>query len=202
MALQEIALPVDRRNAASSIIDSAARAGRHRRPQEAGPDVHRHGLDLPGRRGLMAVAIRLQLVVPEQRLRLAGCLQSILHHARHLDGLSGRHADHRRADELSRAADDRRARHGFPAPERLRLLDVSLRWRCFSISVIWARRAWRARLCAGRRLVRLRAAHRPRLLARAQHGLLDSQPAAHGIGSTVSAHQRHRDRRSACAAEG
>src|SRR2546430_2423061 len=50
----------------------------------------------------------------------------------HHDGLSGRHADYRRADELSGAVDDWRARYGLPPAKRIRLLAVPL-WRAAAL---------------------------------------------------------------------
>ena len=52
----------------------------------------------------------------------AADLQPAVHDARHDDGLPVRRADHGGPGELLRAADDRRARHGLPAPERPLLL--------------------------------------------------------------------------------
>ncbi len=54
---------------------------------------------------------------------------------------------------------------------------------------------WRARLGAGCRLVCLRAADRPRLLARAQHGLLDSEHPGRRRRQHRLRHQCHRHRR-------
>ena len=123
---------------------AAARVGGHRRSQETGPDVHRLGPCFSSwSRARWRRLIRLQLAVPNNDFDLAADLQPPVHHARHRDGLPGRHADHRRADELSGAADDRRARHGVPAAQRVRLLDVPVRRRCCSISATWPRRAWR-----------------------------------------------------------
>ena len=84
--------------------------------------------------GLEATLMRLQLAVPEQHRPLAAGLQPPVHHARHDDGVPRRHADPLRLRELPRAADDRRARPGLPAPQRLRLLDVPVRRRCCSTS--------------------------------------------------------------------
>ena len=50
-----------------------------------------------------------------------------LHHARHHNGVLRRNAHPLRLRQLPRPADDRRARHGLPAAERIQLLDHRLR---------------------------------------------------------------------------
>ncbi len=114
--------------------------------------------------GAEAIAIRIQLAVPNSALPLAGNLQRVLHHARHHDGLSRGHADSVRLRELPGAADDRRARHGVPAPECIQLLDDGVR-RPASLFQLH-RRLWSLRhgQRARRRLVGLCAAHRKGIL--------------------------------------
>ena len=90
--------------------------------------------------GSMASVIRMQLALPNNNLIWPGDFQPSLYHARHSDGLSPRHADYRRADELSGAVDDWRARYGFPPTQRVRFLDVPLRRACCSMSATWLRR--------------------------------------------------------------
>ena len=82
-------------------------------------------------------------------------------------------------------SDDRRARYGVSTPERLQLLDIGVR-RLASLLQL-SRRRWsiRSRHRARCWLVRLCAAYFSSLLARPQHGLLDTRPAA----------ERHRLRR-------
>ena len=90
----------------------------------------------------------------EQRLHHARHLQRGHHHARHDDGLPRRRADPRRLRQLPRAADDRRPRHGVPAPERALVLALPLR-RHRPAAVVLRRRR-RRRSPAGRRIRRSR----------------------------------------------
>ena len=108
--------PRDRRRA-------LVRLGRHRRPQ-----AHRHPLPLDGalllprRRRARRSLVRLQLAVPRAHAAVARGVQPDLHDARHDDDLPRRDARAHRLRQLLRAAHDRRARHGVPAPQRDRLL--------------------------------------------------------------------------------
>ncbi len=63
--------------------------------------------------GLEAAIIRIQLHSPPQRFRVAASLQSHVHHARHHHDFFRGDADSVWLRQLSRAADDRRARHGI-----------------------------------------------------------------------------------------
>ena len=63
----------------------------------------------------------------ERRLHRARALQRALHDPRHHDGLPGRGADPRGLRQLHGAADDRRAGHGVPAPERGLVLALPVR---------------------------------------------------------------------------
>ena len=87
----------------------------------------------------------------EQRLHRARRLQPALHDARHDDDLPRRRADPRRLRQLSRAADDRRPRHGVPAPERALVLALPLRRHRAAALVL------RERRCRARRLDELPA---------------------------------------------
>ena len=169
--------------------------------KKLGPDVHRLRTVLLRGGGLHGFGHPLAVGCAEQRSGSPRYLQPPLHHARHGDGLSGRHADDRRADELSRAVDDRRARYGFPAAQRVRFLDVSFRRAAALFQLSGRAGARRGRFGAGRGLVRLRAADRPRLLARAQHGLLDSQPAGRAASAASSPPSTSSRPSSACAAK-
>src|SRR5262249_38564461 len=102
---------------------------------------------------------------------------------------------HSRHDELSGSVDDRRARHGVPAPQRVRLLDVFFR-RAAALFQLPGRagdiRRW---FGAGRRLGRVHPVGGPRLLTREQHGLLELEPARDRCGQYRSGDQRHRNGR-------
>ena len=74
--------------------------------------------------GIEALLMRIQLGAPDNTFLDAGDLQRDPDHARHDDGLPLRRADDGGVRELHRAAADRRARHGLPAPERPVLLAV------------------------------------------------------------------------------
>ena len=65
----------------------------------------------------------------ERALHRARLLQPALHDPRDDDDLPRRRADPRRLRQLPRPADDRRAGHGLPAPERALLLALPLRRR-------------------------------------------------------------------------
>ena len=78
--------------------------------------------------------MRLQLAFPNADIVPPQVFNRLLDHARHGDGVPGRHADPDRLLQLPRAADDRRARPGVPASQRLRLLAVALRRACCSTS--------------------------------------------------------------------
>ncbi len=77
--------------------------------------------------GVEALMIRLQLGAPGKHADLTADLQPAVHDARHHDDLPVRRADDGGARQLLRAADDRRARHGLPAPERALLLAAARR---------------------------------------------------------------------------
>ena len=68
--------------------------------------------------GCEALLMRLQLARAARSPAVAGGLQPDLHDARHDDDLPRRDAGAHRLRQLPRAADDRRARHGVPAPQR------------------------------------------------------------------------------------
>ena len=69
-------------------------------------------------------SMRTQLARAERAAAHARGLQPALLDARHHDDLPVRHADALGLRQLPRAADDRRARHGVPAAERLQLLGL------------------------------------------------------------------------------
>ena len=94
------------------------------RPQADRDHVHGHDVRvlLPGRgRGADDAPAAGRA---EQHAGHAADLQPAVHDARHDDDLPVRRADDGGPGELLRAADDRRARHGLPAPERALLLAV------------------------------------------------------------------------------
>ena len=100
---------------------------RHRRPQADRDHVHRDlAVLLRARRhprGPHARAARhAERVDPDEELVQRGA-----HDARHDDDLPRRRPDHGRLRQLPRAADDRRARHGVPAPQRALVLAVPAR---------------------------------------------------------------------------
>ncbi len=95
----------------------------------------------------------------EQHAGHARNLQPAVHDARDDDGLPVRRADDGGPGELLPAADDRRARHGLPAPERALLLAAAgRRHRLLRLGLLAP---------AGSGLGELRAAGERRLLARA-----------------------------------
>ena len=75
--------------------------------------------------GLMAMLIRAELAQPGTQIVDAGDLQQPLLHPRGADDLRLRDPGLRRDRELRPAADDRRAGHGLPAPQRAQLLDAA-----------------------------------------------------------------------------
>ena len=146
--------------------------------------------------GVEALLIRLQLARPNSALPLARRLQPALHHARHDDDLPRRDADAGRLRQLPRAAHDRRARHGVPAPERDELLAVPVRRRCCCTSACSPAARRRPGGSATRRSARRRSARR-RAPTTGSLALL-----VLGIGSVGGGDQPHRDRRSPCARRG
>ena len=89
---------------------------------------------------------------PERHARVGRDVQPAVHDARHDDGLPRRHAAVGRVLQLPDPAADRRARRRVPAPQRVQLLGVPVRRHVHHVPDLLRRRA-------GRRLVRLRAAH-------------------------------------------
>ena len=71
--------------------------------------------------------MRIQLGAPNNTLLTPEHYNQLFTHARHDDDLPGRRAGDGGLRELLPAADDRRARHGVPAPERAVVLDVPVR---------------------------------------------------------------------------
>ena len=109
-----------------------------------------------------------------------------LHDARHDDDLPFHHPGIRGLRELLHPADDRRAGHGLPPPQCLRLLDASLR-RPLPQQQFLPRR--RARF----RLVRLRPADRAAVQPRPEHGFLGrrSDAARHLLDRRFDQCHRH-----------
>ena len=142
-----------------------------RRPQADRHPVRHHGVRLLPDRRRRSADDPHPAGHAERHVRLAGRLQPALHDARHDDDLPLRHADERRVLQLHRAAPDRRARRGVPAPERVQLLDVPVRRDLHEHELLLRRHA-------GRRLVRLRAADRRiQYSPEPPHRLLDARPA-------------------------
>ena len=132
----------------------------HRRPQAHRHPLRRHRvrvLPLRRRRGAAdpAAAGPAERHVPVRRP-----LQPAVHDARHHDDLPRGHADLGGVLQLLRADHDRRPRRRLPAPQRVQLLDVPVRRHVHQLELLPRRRAQR-------RLVRLRAEHVDRVLARA-----------------------------------
>ena len=97
-----------------------------------------------------------------------------------------------RVRQLSGAADDRRARHGVPAAERLQLLDERSRRHHPLLQLHRRQRSVRRGQRSRRGLVRLCAADLAGVLGRAQHRLLDHRLA----GQRLRQHRhraQHRD---------
>ena len=130
--------------------------------------------------------------VSAQRLRVAAGVQPDVHDARHDDDLLLRHADPVRVRQLPGAADDRRARHGVPAPECLQLLAQ----RAQRVPAVFQlsrrqRLVWRGQ-CAGCRVVGVRAADRTSVFAGLERRLLDDcRP---GLRFRQHRHRRQPDR--------
>ena len=103
--------------------------------------------------GAEAMAMRIQLAIPNNHFLSPATLQRALHHARHHDGFPGRDDHSLRLRQLSGSADDRRARHGLSAAECIQLLDDGLR-RAAALLQLY-RRLWPVRHghCARRGLV-------------------------------------------------
>ena len=101
--------------------------------------------------GLEALLMRLQLAHSEGA-SVSGGIQPDLHHARRHHDLLVCVADSLRICGLSCSADDRRARHGISAPERLHLLDLSVFGHLSLSRAVY-------RPGAARRLVRLCSLH-------------------------------------------
>ena len=72
--------------------------------------------------GLLALLVRAELARPGTQLRRHADVQRPVHRARVADDLPVHHPGVRRARELRRPADARRARHGVPAAQRALLL--------------------------------------------------------------------------------
>ena len=77
--------------------------------------------------GIEATVMRVQLMRSAQRLRVAPGLQPHVHDAWHHDDLLRGDAHRVRVRQLPGATDDRRARHGVPATERVQFLDDRVR---------------------------------------------------------------------------
>ena len=121
--------------------------------------------------GVEALIIRLQLGAPEQHAGHPPGLQPALHDPRDHDGVPVRRADDGGPCQLLRAADDRRARHGIPAPERAVLLAAAgRRDRLLRVDLLEP---------AGSGLDELRAAGRIAVLAQRRPGRLDLPGAPH-----------------------
>ena len=86
----------------------------------------------------MATVMRLQLAFPQNHVVAPDTYNRLIHDARHHHGVSGRHANGRRAFELSGAVDDRRARYGVSATECVRILDLSV-WRAAALFQLYRR---------------------------------------------------------------
>ena len=79
------------------------------------------------RGGILALLMRAQLATPNEHFLTKNSYNEVDDDARHDDGLPRRRPDPRRLRQLPRAADDRRARHGVPAPERALVLALPAR---------------------------------------------------------------------------
>ena len=152
--------------------------------------------------GLEAAIMRIQLMIRQQRLRHAPGLQPHDDHARHHDGLPRGRAHPLRLRQLPRAADDRRAGHGLPAPQRPRLLAHRVR-RLPSLLQLHRRRgARRSGQRPRRRVVRLRAPDREGVLPRPQHRLLDARHPPRRLRHRGHGRQHRHHRHLPCAARG
>ena len=115
--------------------------------------------------GIEALLMRLQLGRPEQHPDHQRALQPAAHAPRHDDDLPVRGAGDGRVRQLLRAADDRRARHGVPAPERAVLLAAAVRRHRLLLHAVLPP--------ARGRLVELSAALEHPVLAQRRSGRLD-----------------------------
>ena len=96
--------------------------------------------------------------------------------------------------ELPGAADDRRARHGVPAPQRLELLDERPGRHHPVLQFYWRRRTLRSGRRSGRRLVRLRAAYSHGIFRRATAPTTGSSDLlVSGFGSIGTAAEHRHD---------
>ena len=132
--------------------------------------------------GLEALAIRWQLVHARQQFSRARHVQSVLHDARHDDGVFRRHADFDRHRQLRGAAADRRPRHGVSADQRVRILGHAVR------RLVGVFQFFRSRRAAGDRLVCLRSADGAHVCPRRRRRFL-------GAGLTGQRHRHDRGRR-------
>ena len=125
--------------------------------------------------GIEATSMRIQLMRPAQSFRVAGSVQSPVHHARHHHDFLRGDADLVRVRDLSDSLDDWRAGYGLPAAERFEFLAYGIRRPASLLQFHRRERALRRRQRAGRGLVRVCAADFAPLLARSQHRLLDTR---------------------------
>ena len=145
---------------------------------------------LPGRR-LRGAARTLAARGAARAPALARGLQPDLHDARHDDDLPRRHARAHRLRQLRRAAHDRRARHGLPAPERDGLLALPAGRLPPALQLARGRRTERG-------LVQLRAAQRDAVHGhRARRRLLGDLARRAGHQHGRERDQPHRDDRRA-----
>ena len=117
--------------------------------------------------GALAGLMRAELTRARDPGRRGVDVQQHLHHPRQRDGVPVRRSVRVRARQLPRAAPDRRARHGVPAPQRTLVLAVPVRRLHHAARL--RQQGRRRRL----RLVRLPAAVRPAGLAGPRRRLLD-----------------------------
>ena len=148
----------------------ASRLARGDQPQVDRQALHRHRVRLLRRRRRARGGDAAAAGAPGQQPDRPRPLQPALHDARHDDDVPVRRAGDAGDVGLPRAAHDRHAQRRLPAHERLRLLGLPVR-RPDALRCVPAQHRPR------RRLVRLRAALRARLLARQARRLLG--PADH-----------------------
>ena len=145
--------------------------------------------------GVEAAVMRAQLARPGRAPAHARGVRPALLDARPDDDLPLRHADALRLRQLPRAADDRRAGHGVPAPERVRLLGLPRR------RAAHVRRA-APRDRAGQRLVQLCAAVAALVQPGHEHGLLRGRARLPRASRRPPARSTSSSRSSSCARRG
>src|SRR5713101_3882087 len=168
--------------------------GDHGRSQAARNPIHRLRTELPDDRWHRSYGDADSADPPSEQFRVTSGVQPDVHDAWHDDDLFRRHAAGIRVCELFASPDDRRTRHGVSALERVQLLVDGFRWNPALLQLYRRLRSVWRRERSGCRVVRLCAIDRADVLARTQHGFLDSLSAGLRFWQYRDGDQHHRYR--------